>query len=101
MLAWAACVPNVFLRRTGYLPDTHVHVYVTTSDCSSDKAAARKIIAQEINGMPRVLFWDMNCLLHQNNLMVKDGLQHIGNCLSHFSRSFDRYFGNLVKITNV
>ena len=91
-------------RRLG--PQT-MFIYCDTSDAGADQVARRRHIKAAVADLDCFLYVDVNCLLHQYHLMVRDGLQLIDEFLRglrethpHVTAGFEAYTSNLAKCSN-
>lgn len=88
-----------------YDSDNTLFVFCVTEDAGSDQKAQRlKLLTMLSAGLEdsedpyqNVLFWDVNCLVHQFNLVVGSHLYLIDTCLKAMSEEF-LYYSSLAKI---
>jgi hypothetical protein len=76
-----------------------LHMYLYTSDRGSDQGLLRKIMKLECHNDPSVLVVDFDCLMHQAQLAIKDGLVLIDRHLDRAACEF-KYFSSIAKIIN-
>eukprot|EP00959_Pyramimonas_sp_CCMP1952_P287669 6016008-Pyramimonas_sp.AAC.2 len=57
-------------------------------------------MASVIGGIPSALYFDVNCMDHQQHLVCKGGLVVIDEILSEFKKPF-KYYTSICKLTNV
>ena len=87
-------------------------VYADTSDAGSDQSARRRMLRSALANVGHILYVDVNCLLHQFHLIVKDSLVMMDSFLQSLKESgvaedgcrggfgFGKYFASTAKLAN-
>jgi hypothetical protein len=82
-------------------------VWCDTTDAGPDQAGRRRQIAAAVADISFILYFHMNCLLHQFHLAAKAGLELIDAFLVDVQQThpelvpFNKYFSSLAKCANV
>jgi hypothetical protein len=84
-----------------------IHMFFDTTDAGPDPSARRRRIRAGVAEIPFILYFDMNCLLHQYHIIVKDSLSMIDSFLKEFAAmcaefkmdsKFTGYVGSMAKL---
>ena len=85
--------------RRGELKDNAVFIFADTTDAGTDQSTRRKQTLAPLgrSGLRNVFFVDMNCVLHQFHLCVKEQLEIVDAFLSQAQKAFPKALGGFTK----
>lgn len=101
------CLKSCRREREQRLATDAIFVYCDTTDAGPDQVSRRKQVACALADVPSVFYLDVNCVLHQYHLMVREILDLMDEFLkelkeSHpeFTRGFEGYCSSVAKLCN-
>jgi hypothetical protein len=80
------------------VPENAIRIYSVTTDGGSDQIKCRRITKVKVMPLPRTLYFECNCMMHNIHLDYKGGLKIIDVWLSK-SRPLLKYYGSVCKLT--
>ena len=92
--------------RTGVIDQSRsFFLYTDTSDAGPDQAARRKKLNAALNDVGNILYFDLNCCIHQYHLIVKEQLVLVDRFLQSVEQVFKgghptKYFASIAKISH-
>jgi hypothetical protein len=75
-----------------------MHVWVATTDAGGDEKKARAMFLAKTQSNPNCLFFEIDCLAHQYQLMVLASLAHGEELFKNVLESSFPYYGSLSKL---